>query len=450
MTPANNGYMTPANPITYQPPAPSIPIGSSMYGGTIDIPGGYMTPNVPVQAPVQAPVQTPAQNPGYPIGTNADGTTRYSKIQPPAQPPAQTTPDIWGAFDAQLNALLGNAGQPATGSGSSGGGYNTGLVSGGKDMLAQIEANKNNQISQVQADYEAALKLLADTEASTQKNYGSSKDYITNSEAANKANIAASLMRNKDQLRQGYQDATVLARQRARALGGAASSGYLDTLQGLDKTLLQQLGSQDQAAQSNITQAALQAQKAMSDLESQLQKTIDSINAQKTMSLREKDKAIAQANIDASNNALEVKKWLMGQQASASARSSSASSIAANTKAALSGIQSNYIQALVLANTLPAADRDAAIAKVNATFGQKYTSTGGSVGDLNNAYGFINPYDKYSTQKGIDSAFTPTKTGQGKDYVMNGYNPDTKTKFDPNDKTTINEYRAIYGLPPIQ
>lgn len=95
--------------------------------------------------------------------------------------------------------------------------------------------------------------------------------------------------------RQTAGESEAKLRAQARAIGGAPSSGFLELSNQLQKGLGQQVANIGQSASTNASSARTQALKSLASIEQDLNSQIAGINANRTLSLRQKDAMIEDA-----------------------------------------------------------------------------------------------------------------------------------------------------------
>lgn len=180
-----------------------------------------------------------------------------------------------------------------------GGGFSMDQINQRKDQLIQgVNQRYSDQIS----DLDRSQKLL-ETETGQNKDFvARNRDFTIENAQENAANAARSA-------RQNYQDAILSTRRRARATGGAGSSGFMELTTLLDKELQSGLTGINNSAHNMESQARITADKALGDLELSLQKAVAQIESDRATSRREKDDAIREAEFAAADQAIEVQKW---------------------------------------------------------------------------------------------------------------------------------------------
>lgn len=109
---------------------------------------------------------------------------------------------------------------------------------------------------------------------------------------------------NIDQARRANQDAQTSNRIRARAIGGAPSSGFLELATRLDESAGRNINEANTQATNRIGQVESDINKSLFDIESRLNQTLAQIESDRRLSLRERDAAVAQAEEAAAQEAL--------------------------------------------------------------------------------------------------------------------------------------------------
>lgn len=111
---------------------------------------------------------------------------------------------------------------------------------------------------------------------------------------------------NIDQARRSNQDAQTSNRIRARAIGGAPSSGFLELATRLDEQAGKNINEANLQATNRIQQVESDVMKSLSGIEDTLNKTIAQIESDRRLSLRERDAAVAQAEEAAAQAAIRA------------------------------------------------------------------------------------------------------------------------------------------------
>lgn len=221
------------------------------------------------------------------------------------------------------------------GSGGSGGGGGAGSVSARQALVAQRRQQAIDLANQMYndeiADLDSGLGLVKDSVQQGKDFVGRQADNTMNA-------LDQRQLVNQRQLRRDYQDSILEARRRARAIGGASSSGYLDITSRLDQNLsqnMQTLGSQVTDLKSQVL---LTKDQAMFELENKLQSTIAQIESEKRSSRRKKDQMIADAELAAADEAIKIQEW-----AASRASSGKALSYSNQMKSAQGQLQQQYL-----------------------------------------------------------------------------------------------------------
>jgi hypothetical protein len=277
-----------------------------------------VAPVAPLQTPIlNQPVQTPAAPTApYPVGSAANGGTLMS--------------DGSINFVSQINNGGSSSGQvqgvetfnPYYGSNATPSqSYSIPYVVGPTPQQQQMAAERQALIDQQQqqglqfADqsYNDQITNLGNQEGQIKTSATSGKDYINQLRNSNVSDLTNQGDLSKRQARQSYQDQILQTRIRARALGGAASSGFMDLTGRLDQALASNLTGIDTTNMSAMSKVKITADKALTDLQAEMDKNINEIANQKNLSLRERDKAKASIQMEAAQAALEIKSWLDGK-----------------------------------------------------------------------------------------------------------------------------------------
>jgi hypothetical protein len=112
-----------------------------------------------------------------------------------------------------------------------------------------------------------------------------------------------------DQLRRQNQDLQTQNRIRARAIGGAPSSAFLELANKTDLETGRQMAQQGMNYENRIKELDDRAFETVNKIEQDLLKAIGQIEADRTMSLRERDAAITQAKREAAARALAARQY---------------------------------------------------------------------------------------------------------------------------------------------
>lgn len=172
----------------------------------------------------------------------------------------------------------------------------------------------------------------------------------------------------KDQSRMAYNDLVTESRRRARAVGGAASSGFLDMTSRLDQQLQSNLNAVDTTSGSYAGQIELTAQQALGELEDKYNQMVAAIQSDRRKSLRERDSALAQAELDAAQEISNIQNWLNSQ---------------ISTTNALNNVQEN------MGDNATIETQDAI---TNPNFGQTLQDVGNTIAPtLGTLQGYLNP-----------------------------------------------------------
>ncbi len=107
-----------------------------------------------------------------------------------------------------------------------------------------------------------------------------------------------------------YQDLIVENRRRTRATGAGSSSAFLELSNNLDTQLQRGLTQIGDTKVEKVGVANSIAQQAVGELDRTLQNVLAQIDQNKAISLREKDKALTDARMNADEALLAVDKWL--------------------------------------------------------------------------------------------------------------------------------------------
>lgn len=111
---------------------------------------------------------------------------------------------------------------------------------------------------------------------------------------------------SRDNIQSANQDSQLRNRLVARATGGAPSSGYLDLVNRTDIQSQKDIGQAGRSLQNNYAQANQIAQQALGNIQSALSGAIAQIQQDASLTLRQRDQAITDAKIRASQLASSV------------------------------------------------------------------------------------------------------------------------------------------------
>lgn len=156
-------------------------------------------------------------------------------------------------------------------------------------------------------DQSAYLDTQVDTSRQNAKR-GRERVNTQRDETVNKALQDAELAARTT--RDTYRDMILQGRRRARATGGGSSSGYLEMSTMLDQQLMRGLGQVENTKQGQVGTANRIADTAVGEIEASLQQVLNEISNNRTQSLRERDRSIDEAKLNAADALLEVDKWL--------------------------------------------------------------------------------------------------------------------------------------------
>jgi len=142
-----------------------------------------------------------------------------------------------------------------------------------------------------------------------------------------------------------YQDLILENRRRTRATGAGSSSAFLELSNRLDVQLQKGLTQIGDTEVEKVGAANIVAQQAVGELERTLQNVLAQIEQNKSTSMREKDKAITDARMNADEAVLEIEKWLADSSFSISqAKATAAASYnKANYEQQMSGLQNSLL-----------------------------------------------------------------------------------------------------------
>lgn len=175
-----------------------------------------------------------------------------------------------------------------------------GLITGRRDaFIGDTEKGYQDQLNwlQSQTDSARAGAEAGKTNINTQKDQSiASTEKTAEGEARG--------------LRDVYQDLIVENRRRTRATGAGSSSAFLELTNKLDTQLQGGLAQVGDTKVEKVGVANTIAQQAVGELERTLQNVIAQIDQNKATSMREKDKAITDARLNADEALLGVDRWL--------------------------------------------------------------------------------------------------------------------------------------------
>lgn len=142
-----------------------------------------------------------------------------------------------------------------------------------------------------------------------------------------------------------YQDLILENRRRTRATGAGSSSAFLELSNRLDTQLQKGLTQIGDTKVEKVGVANTIAQQAVGELERTLQNVLAQIEQNKSTSMREKDKAITEARLNADEAMLEIEKWLADSSFSISqAKATAAASYnKANYEQQMSSMQNSLL-----------------------------------------------------------------------------------------------------------
>lgn len=103
----------------------------------------------------------------------------------------------------------------------------------------------------------------------------------------------------QDVIRQSAQDAQLSNRIRARAIGGGASSGVLELANRVDRDAIKNIATAAGEYTGSLSDLELKAMQGVNSIRDNLNQTIANIINNKSLSLRERDQAIAAAEAEA-------------------------------------------------------------------------------------------------------------------------------------------------------
>lgn len=255
--------------------------------------------------------------PGYSLGISSALSSRGGSGEGPAAPP---TPE--GTVQGDFSFI------PWDGGGATGGGASISRGGGGGGGTSALDAMKRQQMEY--ADKQRGLvgqrrdAFIEDTE----RGYGdqlkwleSQGDSARGGADAGRANIntqrdqsIASTEKTAEGeargMRDVYQDLVLENRRRTRATGAGSSSAFLELTNKLDAQLQSGLAQVGDTKVEKIGLANTIAQQAVGELERTLQSVLAQIDMNKATSLREKDRAITEARMNADEAMLGIDKWL--------------------------------------------------------------------------------------------------------------------------------------------
>src|SRR5690606_20187577 len=160
--------------------------------------------------------------------------------------------------------------------------------------------------------YEAYNNALANYDLAEQ----SAREYAATAQSNLNRELGTTLQQlenqrrsNIDLARQGGQDAQTQNRIRARAIGGAPSSGFLELANRIDRDTNRGILGFNQQASIGATNARTAALRALADIENNLNNQIFQISQNRNLSLRERDAAIQDAISRAQARAAQTVDW---------------------------------------------------------------------------------------------------------------------------------------------
>lgn len=175
---------------------------------------------------------------------------------------------------------------------------------------ANIEARRDALVSDTEAGFGDQMKYLDTQEQGVRSNVDLGRQRInaqrnaTIAQAQQDAEAAAQIARDT------YRDLIVQGRRRARATGAGQSSGYVEITGMLDRQLMGGLNQVNQTKEGKVAGANSVADNAVGEIERTLVQVLGEIANNRALSLREKDRAINEARMNAADAMLEVDKWL--------------------------------------------------------------------------------------------------------------------------------------------
>lgn len=155
------------------------------------------------------------------------------------------------------------------------------------------------------------LQNAQNTAQASQKNIGDV--YNTNTTNAENAYTA-----NLNTIQQSNQDAQLANRLRARASGGAPSSGFYDLANRTDNQTQRDVAGAGNTLQSAYSEANNLASQAYTQIQASLNDVLAGIQNDATLSMRQKDSAINSARLQAAQQAAYLQSLLGGGDVSSS------------------------------------------------------------------------------------------------------------------------------------
>lgn len=286
----------------------------------------YSTPNKSMPVVIQNP-----GTPQLPVKTLGETVDRYGVQWAPKQGASgigrslgQNAADLAGDIQGSYNY------RPWDGGGAVGGGSYGGGGGGGGAAAAQKLVDDMRAKQQEYGDREKGLitgrrdAFIGDTEKGFQDQLTWLQSQTDSAKAGAEAGIRnvntqrdqsiASTERTAEgearDTRDVYQDLILENRRRTRATGAGSSSAFLELSNRLDTQLQKGLTQIGDTKVEKVGVANTIAQQAVGELERTLQNVLAQIEQNKSTSMREKDKLISDARLNADEAILAVDRWL--------------------------------------------------------------------------------------------------------------------------------------------
>lgn len=179
----------------------------------------------------------------------------------------------------------------------------------------QILKRKDQLVGSTNQQYQELLDQLSRQQEMTQKQYDTSILNQNNQLQAARDMATQQALGQENQARQTYGDLITQARERARGMGGVTGSGVLNMYGGIDRNLQQNLYNIGQGRSQDINKAKLQADQQIAQLQAEYDKQVFQINNDRTKSLREKNEALQNIEMQAMSKIDAIKKARAAQAA---------------------------------------------------------------------------------------------------------------------------------------
>jgi hypothetical protein len=187
--------------------------------------------------------------------------------------------------------------------------------------LGQLEQRKQQLLANTQTGYGDIEKQLAEQEAlmgsQAQAQTVAQQNRLAQAQLAAENQARASTLG----ARQNYADLMTQSRRQARAVGGAPGSGVMELYNKLDMGLGQELGNIGRQRSGTVGQAQDETNQALMDIENKKTEQINLINQDRRKSLREKQAALQDIEMQAMSLAEQIKQAAAARRAARRASS---------------------------------------------------------------------------------------------------------------------------------